>query len=235
VVSLPLLAAKNAATSYGLTLVAGLPLPLVISEQVKCIQQSIDEAAPGRLEWYPTAHLHITLAALLRGRYRDGPPLAWRELPADLPGFVENLMGTFAHMAPFSVRLGCLHLNSDGILALEARDETGVRDQIVMRLCNYPELDLEKPSQDPLHVSIGYLCAPTVECSAEAPVEVLQCRLANISTRSIGAFAVDRVWLVHYSNRTLNRILGRMPFRLGHPRQVSVKHFLEALQIVTDA
>ena len=75
---------KNTATSYGLTLVIGLPFPVEIRGRIQNIQKKLEASAPGRITWYGAEHLHTTLFAPLRGRYREGPPLQREELPADL-------------------------------------------------------------------------------------------------------------------------------------------------------
>ena len=59
---------KNTATSYGLTLVAGLPFPAEIGSRVQAIQAQLEPLAPGRFTWYGVDHLHVTLVAPLRTR-----------------------------------------------------------------------------------------------------------------------------------------------------------------------
>ena len=49
---------KNTATSYGLTLVIGLPFPAAIRKQIQNVQNQLDALAPGRFTWYGTDHLH---------------------------------------------------------------------------------------------------------------------------------------------------------------------------------
>ena len=66
---------KNQATSYGLTLVIGLPFPSDIGSRVQLIQRQLEALTPGHFFWYGLDHLHATLVAPLRGRYRDHPAL----------------------------------------------------------------------------------------------------------------------------------------------------------------
>ena len=54
---------KNTATSYGLTLVVGLPFPSEIGNRVRRIQEHLETLAPGRLTWYGLDQLHATLVA----------------------------------------------------------------------------------------------------------------------------------------------------------------------------
>ena len=62
---------KNTLTSYGLTIVAGLPFPVTLSEKIEALQGSLEETLPDQFLWYGSDHLHITFAAPLRGRYRQ--------------------------------------------------------------------------------------------------------------------------------------------------------------------
>ena len=107
---------KNTATSYGLTLVIGLPFPPEISTRIQSTQQYLESLVPGRFTWYGLEHLHATLVAPLRGRYRDFPPLQREELPTDLQGFTQNLANFFAHYPPFSLELAGVHLSNNGFV-----------------------------------------------------------------------------------------------------------------------
>ncbi len=66
--------AKNTATSYGLTLVAAFPPPPAICDSIQRLQGQLEQSLPGRFTWYERDWLHVTLLALLRGRYREQPP-----------------------------------------------------------------------------------------------------------------------------------------------------------------
>jgi hypothetical protein len=45
---------------------------------------------------------------------------------------------------------------------------------------------------------------------------------------------VQKVWLVHYANRTLDRIVGKVPFTLGRTNALTVEQLLQELGIVSD-
>src|SRR5581483_10938547 len=57
---------KSTATSYGLTLVAGLPFPYTICTSIRCVQEQLDLLAPGGFTWYECHYLHTTVVAPLR-------------------------------------------------------------------------------------------------------------------------------------------------------------------------
>src|SRR5688500_17244176 len=82
---------KNTVTSYGLTLVIGLPFPLNIGSKIQFVQNHLELLAPSQFMWYERDQLHATLTAPLRGRYREWPPLQPQELPSNPVGFVEAL------------------------------------------------------------------------------------------------------------------------------------------------
>ena len=61
---------KNTATSYGLTLMTALPPPPAICDSIQRIQRQLELLLPHCFTWYARDWLHVTLLALLRGRYR---------------------------------------------------------------------------------------------------------------------------------------------------------------------
>jgi hypothetical protein len=42
---------------------------------------------------------------------------------------------------------------------------------------------------------------------------------------------VKQVWLVHYANRMLNRIVGRVPLTLGQANSLTVENLLRELGV----
>jgi hypothetical protein len=220
---------KYQATSYGLTLVAGLPFPADICNRVALIQRQIDVLAPGRFFWYDSHHLHVTLAALLRGRYRDHPALQREELPADLQGFVADLASFFAGQPPFSIELGRANIAPDGTVVVDAASESTLVRQLTTVLRQYPTLDQPK-HEGSLHMSIGYLNAVRSLAAGDENSR-LEEGLSQLADVSIGRMVVRQIWLVHYADRTLNRIVGKTLYILGQTRAVRVERWLQELGI----
>jgi hypothetical protein len=220
---------KNQAISYGLTFVAGLPFPPDIYNRVALIQRQIDALAPGRFFWYDSHHLHVTLAAPLRGRYRDHPALQREELPADLQDFVADLASFFARQPPFSIELGQANITPDGAVVVDAASGGPLARQLATVLRGYPALDQPK-HEGGLHLSIGYL--NTVRSSAAGDENShLEEGLSQLANVPLGRMVVHQIWLVHYANRTLNRIVGETAYTLGQTREVEVKQWLRELSI----
>jgi hypothetical protein len=92
---------KNLATSFGLTLVVGLPLAPPILAQLARVRAAVEAQLPGQYQWYASKHLHATVMPLLRGRYREAPPLQLHELPADLNSLADRLDECFSALQPF--------------------------------------------------------------------------------------------------------------------------------------
>ena len=217
---------KNTATSYGLTLIIGLPFPPGISSQIRDVQEQLEELLPSRFTWYGWDHLHATLVALLRGRYREWPPLQREDLPFDLDSFGRDLGDFFARLQPFPLELAGVHITEEGFVMVA--ENTPVQ-QLASRLQGYPELDWPEHLKG-LHVAIGFLntCRPFSTGEEQRHFEE---GFAQIMDIPIGRMTVRQVWLVHYANRTLNRIVGKVPFTLGCPNPLTAERLLQDLGI----
>ena len=94
-----------------------------------------------------------------------------------------------------------------GHVAVSVHDGHDIQKRIATTFAHYPEL--HHPDRfDDLHVTLGYLNAPG-ESLTDAEMGFLSEGFGEIENLPIGEMLVDKVWLVHYANRTLNRILGR--------------------------
>lgn len=213
---------RNLATSFGLTLVVGLPFPRPLLARVVQLRDRSDSLAPAGLRWYAPDHLHSTVLALLRSRYREGPSLQRTELPQDLEGFVATLNACFGTLQPFVLNLDKLFLTPDGQLLAVGPDPGRVRQQVAQRLASWPGLDRPKDLSG-WHVTLGFL-----QTSALASFEA---GWVELQGSSIDAVLVDQVWLVHYADRMLSRIVGKAPLPLGRPGSLTAGRLLELLGI----
>ncbi len=221
---------KNAATSYGLTLVAGLPLPYLICDRIGHVQAQIEGLLPDRFTWYSRDQLHTTVIAPLLGRYRESPPLRRDELPADLDGFVEAVSRCFDNQLPFTVTFAKTLLTSHGLLIAAGSDEAHVRQWVAQCLKPFPELDAPKNLEE-WHITLGYLHTPTPFDTAHEQTR-FAAALAGLHDYLPCSIEIDQVWLVHYSNRTLNRILGKTPFVLGQTHARTAEAVINDLGVV---
>jgi hypothetical protein len=217
---------KNASISYGLTLVIGLPFPAEITSRIQDIQHRLETLLPGHFTWYGADHLHATLLALLRGRYRDQPPLRREELPTDLQSFVYDLGEFFARFQPFPLELAGMQITEEGSVVV--REDT-IFHQLASVLRRYPELDQPKYVRG-LHVCIGFLNRhrPFLENARNAQ---LTSALSQIVDLAVGRMTVRRAWLVHYSNRTLSQIVGKVSLAFGQDSKLTSRDLLRALDI----
>jgi len=217
---------KNTATSYGLALIIGLPFQPEICNAIQRVQRQLEALVPARFTWYDRDHLHATLVASLRGRYREHPPLQREQLPSDLDGFTRDLGDFFARLQPFPLELSGVHITEEGSVMVA---ENTPMQQLASRLRRYPELDQPKHLKG-LHVAIGFLntCRPF---STEEERRHFEEGFAQIMDIPIGRMMVRQVWLVHYANRTLNRIIGRVPFTLGCSNSLTAERLLQDLGV----
>ena len=221
--------AKNTATSYGLTLVAAFPPPPALCDSIQHIQHQSEQLLPQCFTWYARDWLHVTLLALLRGRYRDYPPLQRAELPADVDGFARDLSEMFVQLRPFSLTLSGLTFTRGGLVLVDASDAIQIREQLAHPLRHHTQLD---PPQHPehLHVTIGYCNVPSPFRTDEEQM-AFQTGVARIEAADLGTIEVERVWLAHYANRTLSYVIGKVPFGLGGATSLPVDDLLATLGI----
>jgi hypothetical protein len=220
---------KILSTSFGLSLVVGLPFVQPIRTRAAQLEAQIEALLPGRFRWYEPDHSHATVTAPLRGRYRDRPPLQRYELPADLAGFAEALNHCFDALQPFSLDLDRLYLAADGRMLALGADPGQVRMIVAGCLSLFPGLDQPKDLHG-WHVTLGYLQTPT-PFATEAEQDRFQVRWAKLQVRSLGTMEVDRVWLVHYADRTMRRIVGKVPLLLGGPNELTAYSLPDGLGI----
>ena len=79
-------------------------------------------------------------------------------------------------------------------------------------------------------MTFGYLGTPTpfANGAQQAGFEV---DLAKLQFNSLSTMEADRVWLVHYADRTLSRMVGKAPLLLGRPNMLTPDSLLAALGI----
>jgi hypothetical protein len=220
---------KNLATSFGLTLVVGLPLAPPILAQLARVRAAVEAQLPGQYQWYASKHLHATVMPLLRGRYREAPPLQLHELPADLNSLADRLDDCFSALQPFRFAVDRLEFMPDGRLLALGADPGHVRRQVAERLASLARLDPPKDLGD-WHVTVGYLATPSPFAS-EAERAGFEAGLARLQAGSPSAMEVHQVWLVHYADRTLDRIVGRIPLPVGSPIGLTSDYILTRLAI----
>ncbi|MEI2612644.1 MAG: hypothetical protein V9G20_28725 [Candidatus Promineifilaceae bacterium] len=218
----------NTNPSYGLTLVLGLPLPAALDEQIQQMHDELEGIAPGQFGWYAPYHRHITVIAPLRGRYRTHPPLQMNELPLPLAPFVQALNDCFSQLPRLVLQPVGAHLGNNGMVSVQFAGGEQIKPHISRFLSVFPELDPPKrQNYDPglLHHTTGYLTAlPTV-----AQQEKIAACLAQ--RQFTGVMPVATIWLVHYANRTLRQVVGRLPFQLQQVNEVTAATFLAQLHI----
>jgi hypothetical protein len=79
-------------------------------------------------------------------------------------------------------------------------------------------------------VTVGYLATPSPFAS-EAERAGFEAGLARLQAGSPSAMEVHQVWLVHYADRTLDRIVGRIPLPVGSPIGLTSDYILTRLAI----
>ena len=132
-------------------------------------------------------------------------------------------------LVPFLLELDRLLLAPDGRMLALGPDAGQVRQRVAERLASFPGLDRPKDLGG-WHVTLGYLQTPT-PFATEAEQADFEVGWAELQTSLLGVIVVDRVWLVHYADRTLSRIVGKAPLLLGRPNTLTPDSLLAALGI----
>ena len=217
---------KYAAKSYGVTIVAGYPFTLDINERIREAQERIESVAPERFVWYSSDYLHATIVALLRGRYRSGLPVQQTELPMNLHQYIENLEQSLEGMQPFTLELLGIKIGETGVVAVDVRasETSGIQELRNLLMLDQPQHNLK------LHISIGYLNTPQ-PFSTRDEYQRFEQEFTKIKDSAIALVDVEQVWLVHYSNRMLNQVVGKMPLQVGRSNQLTAERLLKKLRI----
>jgi hypothetical protein len=207
----------------------GLPLPQPFLTGVAQLRNRIEALAPGCICWYAPGHLHTTMLGLLRGRYREDPSLQCAELLQNLEDFVAALNACIGALQPFVLTLDMLVLTPDGLLLAVGPDPGEVRQRVAQHLASWPGLDRSKDLGG-WHVTLGFLQTPE-PTSGGACLASLEACWTELRSNPVGAMMVDQVWLVHYADRMLGRIVGKAPLPLGRPGNLTADRLLELLGI----
>jgi hypothetical protein len=155
-------------------------------------------------------------------------------LPNDLNGFTRDLYSFFAHHQPFAFELTGVHVTDNGLVivdvnTIEQQLASSLKQKLACSLKKYPELDQPKHPKG-LHVTIGYFNTgqPFAMDEERARFETAVAQLTNVP---VGEMVVQQVWLVHYANRTLDRIVGKVPFTLGQTNALTAERLLRELGV----
>lgn len=217
---------KNQATSYGLTLVVGLPFAQAFQERATALQEELEKVAAGAFAWYQPAQMHATVYAPKRGDYARSGPLRGEEIPG-LDAYLAHLAGHYAQLAPFAAQMGTPTLTPDGVLIFH--EVQGIARPTPPPPAMPPAwLDQPKHSGGGLVCSIGYLRQPERLQAAETRAAISE-TLAAASGQGATAAPIERVWLVHYRTRTLGNIVGRLAFPLGQRQEMERAQMCAAL------
>lgn len=217
---------KNQARSYGLTLVVGLPFAPALMDRAAALQAEVEKAAAGVFCWYQPRQIHATVYAPRRGDYERAGPLRREELPG-LEIYLEHLAAYYGQLSPFVARMGAPQLTVDG--ALIFREMSGVaRPTPAPPARPLSWLDQPKHSGGGLVCSTGYLRQPEKLQQAGTEAAISQA-IATDGARGETATPIERVWLVHYSSRTLDAIEGQLAFTLGRKLEMDAAAMCAAL------
>ena len=150
-------------------------------------------------------------------------------MPPDLQSFATDLADFFAERQPFSLELSGVNITPDGIVAVNVACENTLVRHLATSLRRHPMLDPPK-HEGGLKAVIGYWNSIR-SCASDEERFCLEQALPQLSDIPVGHMTVQEVQLVHYANRMLNRIVGRVPLTLGQANLFTVERLLRALGI----
>jgi hypothetical protein len=118
-------------------------------------------------------------------------------------------------------------ITEDGLVVVSGNAQI---EKSAFSLPNYPELDQPKHKNGGWAITIGYLQIAEPFYS-EVQREEFARGFEHIRNRTIGRTKIQQVWLIHYANRTLSHIIGKVPFVLGGSNSLTAEQLLERLEI----
>lgn len=113
---------------------------------------------------------------------------------------------------------------------LEGIEPGTIRKDILTCLHTYKSLDQPQQLEGALHISIGYINQQRPFNNDLESAQFAQgIADANNTFCPMGEIVVDKLWLIHYANRTLDKVIGKAPLQLGRTNSLSPETFCSDL------
>ena len=199
---------RNQGTSYGLTLVAGCPLPPVVTGYIEQVKRVLKEIAPGLVDFGQSQAYHLTVYGLRRSRAQ---PLGEEEIRTFLDRLDQALWTELRDLAPFSLPLtGSLVTEDGAVLICGGESETLTR--LRAAIGQVEGVDLLKSAAN--HIRIGQFRRPFG--SPQAYWQAMDA-IERLQQLTLGDLVVDELKLVYYRRRLLDDLVSQvtLPLSLG--------------------
>lgn len=190
---------RNAQPAYGLTLVADYPLPGDVLLGIERLRQVCKTALGDGVEFVANEHLHLTIYSLLRSRMI---PLPEEELANIWLCWLPQLGELASKVPPLVVTLQGLAVTSSGaVLVCGAAIMDSLR-WLQEQISWLP--GVAAPRDVPLHVTIGQIKRP---CGSRENFARTMAILRHHIAEPVGMLHFDRLHMLYYSSRLLDRVL----------------------------
>jgi hypothetical protein len=190
---------RNAQPAYGLTLVADYPLPGDVLLGIERLRQVCKKVLGDGVEFTTDEHLHLTVYSLLRSRTT---PLPEEELANIWLCWLPRLEELAGKLPPLGVILLGLAVTSSGSVLVCGAAVTDSLSWFQEQVGRLP--GVAAPRDVPLHVTIGQIKRP---CGSRETFARTMAVLGHHIAEPVGMFHFNRLHVLYYSSRLLNRVL----------------------------
>lgn len=190
---------RNAQPAYGLTLVADYPLPGDVLLGIEQLRQVCKKVLGNGVEFAADEHLHLTVYSLLRSRTTSLPE---EKLTNIWFCWLSRLGKLAGQLPPLEVTLRGLAVTSSGAVLVCGAAVTDSLRWLQEQISRLP--GVAAPRDVPLHVTIGQIKRP---CGSRETFARMMAILCHHIAEPVGIFHFDRLHMLYYSSRLLNRVL----------------------------
>lgn len=190
---------RNAQPAYGLTLVADYPLPDDVLLGIERLRQACKKILGDGVEFATDEHLHLTVYSLLRSRTTS---LSEEELANILLCWLPRLGKLAGKLPPLGVILRGLAVTSSGSVLVCGATITDSLRWLQEQVGRLP--GVSAPRDVPLHVTIGQIKRP---CGSREIFARTTAALRRHIDEPVGMFRFNRLHVLYYSSRLLDRVL----------------------------
>jgi tetratricopeptide (TPR) repeat protein len=210
----------------GLTLVWGLPVEDKIQEFIKSAVELIEDEQPNKFIARQTSCLHATILTMKKVK-KDQSLTNAEEWPFGIEKALHDLVKILEIQVPFGVYFEGITVTPKGEFLLCGFPNDGGLSRIrgdIKRSRYWCPPPWRKGN---FHVSLGYFKKSIIRIEE---IDRLYKRLEKLDCKNVRG-TIDRLRLVHFTNRSLSQNIGNVVLTLGKPNNLTAEQIIQFLHL----